>query len=301
MYKMLATVFSMLYLGVFTVGLSYHSEPAILEKADIAHPSTRVIIIDSGVSLTESSVSDFSTYIDFTEDAGGENEFKDCLTHGTPVAEIFSNEAGDYIDYELIVLKVFPCDKDLVGTGIAVKKALEWVNETMSSDTLTIVNMSMSFGHASEFGKPLVEMLVSKGAIIVTSAGNGATDACKLSPGNVESAITVGNVRIKPSTGEAVLQANSNDGDCIDVYSVGTFHCKVSERISQTCTGTSFASPVIAAKLTKYASVLEKRGYRLNSETAHMFLDRMSRNINGFNYIAPEEETLESLYTKLEP
>jgi subtilisin family serine protease len=261
-------------------------------KADFHAPEPQravdVYILDSGLAGgSELRVdSKFVQYIDFTFDSSGEYAFRDCSTHGSKVSSIFRSEAG-YAEYNLYILKVLGCRGDVVEDALSVAKALHWVEENMSQDSTTIINLSLSFGIPRTPGFNVIERLIDKGAVVVAAAGNNDGDACELAPGNIDGVINTGNLTVK-SDGTPSLRGNSNSGDCVDFYSVGTYFCQVSERAIQTCGGTSFAAPVISAIIAKFAS---DSNARITAEDAFAKLNNRAIIVGEENlfYIAPSE------------
>lgn len=111
-----------------------------------------------------------------------------------------------------------------------------------------VVNMSLG-GHYSAALNNAVANTVTKGIVVVVSAGNTGSDACALSPSSVPSAITVGSIdqfdKISAHlTGDSPWA--SNFGLCVDVYAPGSFIKSAfadSTGGSAILSGTSMAAP----------------------------------------------------------
>lgn len=256
--------------------------------------AVNVYVIDTGFNWSAelpSNVVGF-TSIDFTEPQNSPQQFDDCKMHGTPVTSILSHEAealGTPIN--VYALKVFGCEGAPVYNGIAIFRALEWMLDNADQSVPSVVNMSLSFAGGNFISQEQVEELVARGFIVVTSAGNDAGDACDLNPGKISDVITVGNIRVKPSNNKSVLNTTSNFGECVDLYSKGTFMCKIASNAAKSCSGTSFAAPVVSARIASY---LYENGH-LSPATLIGMLAYESEysNEDGYYYLLPHESTLD--------
>ncbi|HVF41241.1 MAG TPA: S8 family serine peptidase, partial [Gemmatimonadaceae bacterium] len=106
-----------------------------------------------------------------------------------------------------------------------------------------VVNMSLSGDASSALDSAVINM-VSAGITTVVAAGNGNSDACRVSPARVNRAITVG------ASNETDQRASfSNYGSCVDLFAPGTNILSTSHS-SSTATamrsGTSQAAPLVA-------------------------------------------------------
>jgi subtilisin family serine protease len=66
-----------------------------------------------------------------------------------------------------------------------------------------------------------VQALIDEGVVVTVASGNGDAagrpiDACKIAPGDVPDALTVGAVGISD-----VVSYYSNNGQCVDLYAPG--------------------------------------------------------------------------------
>lgn len=265
--------------------------------SDKASPIT-VYVLDSGYNfkaeLPDSVVS--FTSIDFTEKNGSINQFIDCGGHGTVVSSVLAEEATALsISVNLYSLKVFGCENTASVTDtVGIYRGLNWILENTREGDRGIINMSLSFAAGSEELEVKVAELVERGFTIITSAGNNGDDACQLSPGRMDGVITVGNIRIKPSNNESVVIESSNFGDCVDIYSRGTYMCQVSDRIGQSCSGTSFSAPIISAKAAYYFS---NNPHLTSKQVLELLkLDSEYSAVGNYYYLSASENTIEKRY-----
>lgn len=259
-----------------------------------------VYVIDSGYNFHAELPDNVAnvTSVDLTEPSGSNNQFKDCNAHGTPVSSILAEETNSSrTPINLYVLKVFGCESSLVVSSVAIYRALGWVAENISDGRPSIVNMSLSFSGQNTILAGKVQDLIDMGAIIVTSAGNNGDDACALNPGKMEGVIAVGNIRVKPSNNESVMIESSNFGDCVDIYSKGTFICQVAENVGQSCSGTSFAAPVVSAIAASY---LHHDPTLTSDNILALLLSNAEYSVQDeYYYIMPSEATIDKRHYQI--
>lgn len=242
---------------VYTIIAIYSIEPIVqghIPKTE----NTDIYVLDSGLNPTHRLPANVGvTQRDFTVDAGTSNALVDCSGHGTIVSNILARESIA-LDANINVhsLKVFGCAQSVVLDSISIHTALLWVLNNHDPKNKGIVNMSLHFGSVKIApANYIIDALSNRNVIVVVSAGNDGDDACNYAPGNLASTIAVGNLWVRPSDNQAKLHGGSNSGDCVDIYSSGRFMCQPNERIRQSCTGTSFAAPVVVAKVAKYINL----------------------------------------------
>jgi subtilisin family serine protease len=304
-YVAAATVACLPILSIpYSVEVQVEASPTfnspVLENVGVSNNrnSIDVYVLDSGYSFQAElpkNVRSF-TSIDFTEEKGSLNQFKDCSGHGTVVASVLAEEAfASDVDINLYSLKVFGCEETASVTDtVGIYRGLTWILDNTEDGDTAAINMSLSFLAESEALESKVSELIERGFIIVTSAGNNGSDACELSPGRIDGVVTVGNIRIKPSNNESVVIESSNVGDCVDLYSRGTYICQVSDRMGKSCGGTSFAAPIVSARIAKYLS--------LNSELTSantvelLKLDSEYSASGKYYYLPPSEHTVDQRY-----
>jgi serine protease len=273
--------------------LTFMYAPSMQTHGSADAAAIDVYVLDSGVNHIENNSKGIrlTTSLDFTLDSIGDNSLIDCIGHGTTVSNILAREASS-LDGKINLhsLKVFGCSELVAEDGLAIYSALLWVLENHDPARRGVVNMSLNFGGINVTpANHIINKLNENGIIVVTSAGNNQGDACDFAPASLESTIAVGNLWIKPSTGVAYLAANSNYGDCVDIYSSGRFMCQPEPKIRHSCSGTSFASPVIAARVV---ALLDKN-YDLTLKEAResLLADAVELNDN-YLFLSPSEETI---------
>jgi subtilisin family serine protease len=165
---------------------------------------------------------------------------EDCNGHGTHVAGIVgSSTFGVAKGVTLHPIRVFDC----TGSG-AISNVIIGLNGLAQIlEKPAVINMSLG-GAASAALDQAVRNLIAKGATMVVSAGNDATDACLQSPARVAEALTVAST--DPNDARSSF---SNFGRCVDLFAPGR-NIRSAGIASNTATavfsGTSQAAPHVA-------------------------------------------------------
>ena len=226
-----------------------------------------IYIVDTGVRAThEQLVSRVVVGIDIPS----ENKSSpvsplssDCDGHGTHVAGL---AAGSTVcvasQARIIAVRVLDCNGD--GEVPDVVKALQWVRAHHRSGTAAVVNLSLGVdvGDDGASIEAQVLALINEGVVVTVASGNGDSnsrpfDACRIAPGSVARALTVGAVTANDSAAYY-----SNYGSCVDLFAPGGDKTKGLESAWWTSdtdydldVGTSMASPLVAG----YAALLAQQ------------------------------------------
>ena len=127
---------------------------------------------------------------------------------------------------------------------------------------------------------------------ILSTSGNGQTDACKTSPAGAEGAVTVG-----ASTLNDGRASFSNFGPCVDIFAPGAnilSTYKGSNTASRSLNGTSMASPHVAGLLAYFLSIYPSESFDPTFDSADRLISIKSQHVLS----APcSESTPSSLYT----
>lgn len=178
----------------------------------------RVFVLDTGIRRSHVEFGDvhFGVGANFVEDGFGGEEGDDCDGHGTHVASMIQRIAyrGKTIIHPVRVL-------DCHGNGelSALIAGLEWVErmvETCDVPAVVLLALGIKAGVWSRTLETIVESLDRCGALVVSAAGSQQSDACEISPGNVEATLTV-----SASDDRDFVYHFANDGACVDVIVPG--------------------------------------------------------------------------------
>ena len=191
----------------------------------------------------------------------------DCDGHGTHVAGLAAGSTvGVATGARVISVRVLDCN----GSGEVpdVVPGLQWIRAHHRSGVAAVANLSfgVDLGDDGATIDKEVRALINEGVVVTIAAGNGddsgkPIDACKIAPGDVAGALTVGAV----SVSDAVAYY-SNDGPCIDMYAPGGDRTRAiesswsspeknSDAEYENDVGTSMASPLVAG----YAALLAQQ------------------------------------------
>lgn len=197
----------------------------------------RAYIIDTGINVGHV---DFSSRASWGATFTGDNNNNDCNGHGTHVAGTVGGSAyGIAKSASLIAVKVLNCAGS--GTHSGVISGIQWVaQQHKSRGGPSVANMSIGGGSNNAI-IDAVNALVKAGVTVAAAAGNENMDACRSSPGNAPSAITVGSTAQDDSR-----SSFSNYGKCVDIFAPGSQITSAwigSNNAVNTISGTSMATP----------------------------------------------------------
>jgi len=197
-----------------------------------------VYVVDTGIDIAHP---DFDGRAVWGINTSGDNQDKDCNSHGTHVAgTIGSMTYGIAKKSTLIAVKVLGCTGG--GSMSGVIRGLEFVAaDARDKRRPAIINMSLGGGRSDALNRA-VSQLTSRGVHVVVAAGNESQDACNTSPASENTAMTVG-----ATTRNNHLASFSNWGTCVDILSPGTeILSTVPGGKTAVLQGTSMASPLVA-------------------------------------------------------
>lgn len=226
-----------------------------------------IYIVDTGIRAThEQILGRVLSGIDIPTDNGTSKinpVTSDCDGHGTHVAGLAAGSTvGVATQARLISVRVLDCKGD--GEVADVVNALQWVRAHHRSGVAAVVNLSfgVDLGDDGTSIDREVQALIDEGVVVTVASGNGDTagrpiDACKIAPGDVPNALTVGAVGISDA-----VSYYSNNGPCVDLYAPGGDRTrglesawKDSDSDYEFDVGTSMASPLVAG----YAALLAQQ------------------------------------------
>ena len=226
-----------------------------------------IYIVDTGVRGThEQILGRVLPGIDIPTDNGSAKVYpvtSDCDGHGTHVAGLAAGSTvGVATQARLISVRVLDCKGD--GEVVDVVNALQWVRAHHRSGVAAVVNLSFGVDLGDD-GTSIdyeVQALIDEGVVVAVASGNGDAagrpiNACKIAPGDVPDALTVGAVGISDA-----VSYYSNNGPCVDLYAPGGDRTrglesawKDSDSDYEFDVGTSMASPLVAG----YAALLAQQ------------------------------------------
>ncbi len=184
----------------------------------------------------------------------------DCDGHGTHVAGLAAGAAvGVAPGARVIAVRVLDCNGD--GEVDEVVEALRWIRAHHRGGRLAVANMSLGvdLGDDGSAINEQVTAMINEGIVVTVAAGNGDSsgrgfDACRIAPGDVTRALTVGAV-----TAADARATYSNFGSCVDLWAPGGDRVRPIESAWKDAPddygfdiGTSMASPLVAG----YAALL---------------------------------------------
>ena len=247
-----------------------------------------IYIVDTGIRSTHEQFGGrVLPAIDIPTENGSSKvnpETSDCDGHGTHVAALAAGSTvGVATQARLIAVRVLDCNGD--GEVADVVNALQWVRAHHRSGVAAVVNLSfgVDIGDDGTSIDREVQALIDEGVVVTVASGNGDAagrpiDACKIAPGDVPDALTVGAVGILD-----VVAYYSNNGQCVDLYAPGGDRFrglesawKDSDTDYEFDVGTSMASPLIAG----YAALLAEQQPGMCATTiSQAIIDRSTKGV----------------------
>ncbi|MFD0557774.1 subtilisin family serine protease [Stackebrandtia endophytica] len=210
---------------------------------DSAGEGVTAYIIDTGIETEHPDFEGRATHGIDTVD--GDDDATDCQGHGTHVAgTVGGTEYGVAKNVDLVGVRVLDCNGS--GTYEGVIEGIDWVTENATLPA--VANMSLG-GPADQAVNDAVEASVAAGVTYAVAAGNEyGSDACNVSPGGAESALTVA-----ASDNTDALASFSNIGTCVDIIAPGVDITSAWIGGGEdTISGTSMASPHVAGAAALY-------------------------------------------------
>jgi len=207
-----------------------------------------VYVVDSGINIGHG---DFEGRARCGFNAFGENGCQDTDGHGTHVASTIGGaQYGVAKQVNLIGVKVVKGLNGQSGSVTSTVQGIDYIIEQKKANPTrpAVANLSIGTGVSVNLNQA-VDKLVQAGVVVVTSAGNESTDACKRSPASAALPISVGSI------GSWNFRSGfSNYGSCVDIFAPGENVEAASSSIfgSAILSGTSMASPLVAGAAAMY-------------------------------------------------
>jgi subtilisin family serine protease/subtilisin-like proprotein convertase family protein len=226
-------------------GLARIAQRKLPLKTSYAYPTVaspvRAYVIDTGIRFTHREFA--GRALSGRDTVDNDNDATDCNGHGTHVAGTLGGVTyGVAKGVTLIGVRVLDCSGS--GSYAGVIAGIDWVTGDHDPGELAVANMSLGtmFDKATN---DAVTASISDGVTYAVAAGNGSGwNACYVSPGSTQDAITVG-----ATQHDDVRAPYSNVGPCLDVFAPGTgitSAWSTGDSAALTASGTSMASPHVA-------------------------------------------------------
>lgn len=161
--------------------------------------------------------------------------------HGTAVAYLVSGTKGNPASATRIyVADIFSGPRETAGSSFALIKALDW----LAARKVPVINISLSGPRNPAVAKAITR-IAGQGHIIVAAAGNDGPAAPPVFPGAYEGVVGVTAVDAQDR-----VYRYANRGSYVDFAAPGVAVAAIDNKGAlRDATGTSFASPIVAARL----------------------------------------------------
>ena len=218
------------------------------ERLEVA--GVTVYVIDSGIEGSNPDLN-LVKHVNF---AGGPNT--DCHGHGTHVAGTIGARDNDIgvrgiaPGVPLVGVKAVDCRGE--GTSATILKGIDWVAAHATGPS--VINLSVG-GGVSPVLDAAVRAATAQGIFFAIAAGNGATDACLVSPSLNGAA--PGIVTVAAIDANEIEASFSNFGGCVDLWAPGVAIASTARGPNDgplILSGTSMAAPHVAGAAARYLS-----------------------------------------------
>ncbi|WP_086733594.1 S8 family serine peptidase [Erythrobacter colymbi] len=193
-------------------------------------------LIDTGVAA---DLANFS-HVQLTQEAFNGKQTEARL-HGTAVAYLVSGTKGNPARATRIyVADIFSGPRETAGSSFALIKALDW----LAARKVPVINISLSGPRNPAVAKAIAR-IAGQGHIIVAAAGNDGPAAPPVFPGAYDGVVGVTAVDAQDR-----VYRYANRGGYVDFAARGVAVAAIDDKGAlRDATGTSFASPIVAARL----------------------------------------------------
>jgi len=193
-------------------------------------------LIDTGVAA---DLANFS-HVQLTQQAFNAKQTEARL-HGTAVAYLVSGTRGNPARAtRIFVADIFSGPRETAGSSFALIKALDW----LAARKVPVINISLSGPRNPAVAKAIAR-IAGQGHIIVAAAGNDGPAAPPVFPGAYEGVVGVTAVDAQDR-----VYRYANRGGYVDFAARGVAVAAIDDKGAlRDATGTSFASPIVAARL----------------------------------------------------
>ena len=243
----------------------------------VAPSGARLGMIDGGIARHHRVFSDASLV---TKNVAGESDGPPTA-HGTAIASLLVGRGDDFQGY-VVGAKLFAADvyggQPAGGGAIEIARALDW----LAANDVAVVNISLT-GPANKVLERAVELFRARGGVIVAAAGNGGAAAAPAYPASYEGVIGVTSIDAQHH-----VEIDASRGVQFAALGVDVRAANMDHGFTRV-TGTSFAAPVVSARL----ALLLVRPDRTAAATALDLLHRDARPLESdrtvarFGYLDP--------------
>jgi subtilisin family serine protease len=161
--------------------------------------------------------------------------------HGTAVAHLMAGTRGNPARAtKIFVADIFSGPRETAGSSFALIKALDW----LAAQNVPVINISLS-GPRNPAVASAIARVTKRGHVIVAAAGNDGPAAPPVFPGAYDGVLGVTAVDAQNR-----VYRYANRGQHVDFAARGVAVAAIDAKGEvRDATGTSFAAPVIAARL----------------------------------------------------
>lgn len=258
--------------------LSRRSGDAGALHPSVAESDTRVGMIDGGVARRHPA---FADAVISTKNVASEGDGPPT-PHGTAIASLLVGHDGDFRGY-MPGARLYAADVyggQAGGGGVLeIARALDWLEQ----NNVPVVNVSLA-GPADKLLERVVQQFRARGGVIVAAVGNGGTAAPLTYP-----AAYPGVVAVTSIDAQHHLQVDAGRGHAMFAALGVEVRAASRDRGYSSFTGTSFAAPLVSARVAPMMSKLDVRAAAAAVESLRQQATPMDfgKYGDGFGYLDP--------------
>lgn len=196
-------------------------------------------VVDTGVYRHSTFQNRLIKGFDYFRDASDPNYSVDDNGHGTHVAGLIGSSVYG-VAPGVTIHSYKALDSQGYGTFASILANLLHILDDIQLPAVINMSFGVAGASSSSVTSAILE-LIKEGAVITTSAGNDASNACNNFPANIPELITVA------ASDQTYQRASfSNYGGCVDIFAPGKQIISTYPSGTAILSGTSMASPIAA-------------------------------------------------------
>jgi len=261
--------------GGASVSTNSAAGPSIAEHGAVLPREARVGMIDGGIARQHGA---FAAAALTTKNVAADGN-SPPTAHGTAIASLLVGQEGDFQGY-LMGARLFAADvyggQSSGGGALEIARALDW----LAANNVAVVNVSLA-GPANAILERAVALFHARGGIIVAAAGNSGAAGAPSYPASYPGVVGVTSV-----DAQYHLEVDASRDAQFAALGVDVRAAKLDRGFAR-FTGTSFATPVVSARLALLFSRSDPTAAAAALNQLQRDAKPLERSAARFGYLEP--------------